>query len=395
MQPLRSSSWSKMLTAMRRGPITRPKGAPVVLFRAPWTRFDDGWCIAARANARAMSLGGIDVRLTSWMEDPSQSDDEAVEEAGRFATKPHSWDVHLFSCPLLDAARMTTILHNMATFNLETQAFQAMFERQYIEPGVIAGLNRLKGIWTQCSANLEVLQKHGVENTTLIRFPYFDDNPYLRLEPPKECRRFLWIGRVEHRKAPDNLIRAFLRAFKPGESKLTMKLSKWEHKTISHSIERALLDELIEPQVVRNGWTTHNWRGDIDILRARLSREDMVTLYARHDVYASASRGEGLDLPAFDAKLAGRVLVTTDSGGPRDFIDDGDVLVPATGTIPASEEYPWGEGATYSDYRLDDLIGALQHVRGSSPRGSRLPEGFRAENVSAAFRAWVGCLVGR
>ena len=70
----------------------------------------------------------------------------------------------------------------------------------------------------------------------------------------------------------------------------------------------------------------------------------MIELHGKNDVYVSASRGEGLDLPAFAAKLSGRLLAMTDSGGPRDFVNDGDILVPPCGLVTADTDYPLGEG---------------------------------------------------
>lgn len=385
--------WNRLMAAMSGGPPTQ-SDRPVVLFQTPWRRLDDGWCIAARSNARAMVMGGIDVRLLSWMDGEIDVIDPTVrQEVRHLNTSPHGWDYHLFSCPLSGADRMVPMLDNM-TRDLDkwgTQLFQAMFERRYVEPELVAALNKLDGIWSQCSANRDILIQHGVDENKIryIRYPYFDDDPHLQLQPPREHRRFLWIGRFEHRKAPDNLLAAFLRAFRPGDATLTLKLSTYTHKTPCRSWSQTLLEELGEPEVVAAGWTPSNWHTSIRIVTGRLSREEMVGLHAESDVYVSASRGEGLDLPSYAAKLAGRTVVTTDSGGPRDFISDGDVLVPATGVIAASDEYPWGEGATYSDYDMKELIDALVNVRSARPKGSRIDKSFRAEHVGREFYSWL------
>jgi len=268
------------------------------------------------------------------------------------------------------------------------QVYHCVFERGYIEPQLAADLNRLDGVWAQCKANRDVLIQHGVSNVTLIFHPYFDTDPHLKIPPPKESRRFYWIGRFELRKAPDNLVRAFMRAFVPSDGcTLTLKMSMYNFEPYAEP------EDIIEEEARLNPkWSS--WQDSIKIIRGRLTREEMVQLHANNDIYASASRGEGLDLPSFAAKLSGRQLVLTDSGGPKDFMNDGDLLVPATRTIPADPIYTWGEGATYNDYKLEDLISALQNAHASQPRGSRVPPEFRAENVGKTFREWVGSLIG-
>lgn len=378
--------WQKLLNAMRRGPPEPdPRDErPVVLFRTPWKRPDDGWAVAARAYARAMHLGGLDVRLSSWQPNEPNPTPEVWQEVGAFTGMPPVWDVHVFSCMLGSAKNMSSIFSNMALRNTGPQAYHCVFERQNVEADLAEKLNLLAGVWAQCSANRDVLVEAGVRNVTLIHHPYFDDDPHLRLDPPRECRRYYWIGRNEPRKAPDVLVRAFMRAFHPGEARLTLKLSAY-----AHTHEVVPITSAIEDEVGNRGWTASNWRDSIHLIEGRLSKEEMLQLHADNDVYVSASRGEGLDLPAFAAKMAGRQLVLTDSGGPRDFLNDGDVLVPPCGLVPASADYSWGEGAVYFDHKIEDLAVAMQSVHGTKPAGSRLDAKFKAERVGQSFAQWI------
>lgn len=382
------SGYDRALSAMKRGPL-RPAvrdGRPIVLFHTPWQRPDDGWSICARANARAMHMGGIDVHLYSWNESPSGKIDAEVIDALPLAKLVSEWDLHVFSAALFGAEKMLPTISHLK-FDREPQTFHAMFERQHIEPEIVDELNRLRGVWAQCGMNHEVLQRCGVRNSTFIPFPYFDDDPHLALDPPRGSERFYYGGRFEHRKAPDNLIRAFTLAFRPGEASLTLKLSSYSGPQASPYVTP---EEVIDECIGKNGWTAGAAIEGIRIIRGRLSKRQMLELHATHDVYASAARGEGIDLFAFDAKLSGRQVVTTDSGGPRDFLNDGDILVPSTGLIPFDESYEHGEGACYADYDLDALAGALQKARSGAPVGSRVPKQHRVENVAKRFREWVG-----
>jgi hypothetical protein len=187
-----------------------------------------------------------------------------------------------------------------------------------------------------------------------------------------------------------------LRAFAPGESELTVKTSPIPHSAPYPSAWQTLDAELADPDVIRNGWTSSNVWEDVRIVEGRLSRQEMLELHARGDVYVSGSRGEGLELGAWEAKLSGRRLVVTASGGPEDFLDpEVDIRIPATGLVPADPSYKWGEGATYIDYHLDDLVEAMQVARGQHACGTRTWPGWerhRAAKVGETLGEWADSL---
>ena len=88
------------------------------------------------------------------------------------------WDLHVYSAALFGAEKIVPYLSHLP-LDKERQAFHAMFERFHIEPEIAAALNALHGVWSQCGSNHEVLVKAGVKNSTLIRAPYFADDPHL------------------------------------------------------------------------------------------------------------------------------------------------------------------------------------------------------------------------
>lgn len=365
----------------------------------------DGWSIASRAYARAMQLGGLDVLLRDWQRPNAVGlDEELFNELLPALTGEHPLsmltteqqlrgvDLHVFSCALLSSDKLG-VLDAMMT-NKEPQAFYCVFERRYIEPALVEKMNQLSGVWVQCRMNELVLREAGVHNVALIPYPFFDDDPHLELDKPvREPKHFYNIGRFEPRKTPDNIIRAFLRAFAPGESKLTLKTSPIQHIAEYPSPWRIVDYELGQPDVYRNGWTGSNVWEDVCIVEGRLSREEMLGVHADGDVYVSASRGEGLELGAWAAKLAGRRLICTASGGPEDFLDpEVDICISATGLIAADLSYPWGEGATYIDYDLDDLVEAMQTARGQHACGTRTWPGWerhRAAHVGRSLANWT------
>jgi len=349
---------------------TRPSKSdkPTVLFHTPFTRVDDGWSIAARRYARAMHEAGLDVRLVSFDETVTELDQQVVAEVGPCLKYADRWDLHLLSTAITHVRHASASVSTLG-YDSAPSAMHVVFERLRIEPAMAEVLNNLTGVWAQCSSNRDALVKAHVRDVELIGMPWFDDDPLLALPKPERCDRFLYVGRVEFRKSPERLVRAFSRAFKPGEASLTIKLSRYTGLSSVDQIREFDGAVAADPNVT--------------VFQSELSREQMLRLYAEHDVYCSASRGEGWDLPAYHMKLAGRRLAITDSGGPRDFVGEGDTLVPVTGEVLDDFGHP------YADHDLDHLVMALQLARSKPGPGSRPPTHLNSQEIGRKFKAWV------
>lgn len=366
-----------------------------VLFETLWHDFSDGWSIASRVYARALKLSGLDVQLRSWMGLLEQPSEEVMAEVGSMLDQlPQRHDLYLFSCTLSGPERASYSLEPLKKV-LRPRAFYTMFERCRIEPPIAESLNDVDGVMVPCSANLEALLAAGCRTATYVPYPYFPDDPHLTIgEPRHDPRIFYWIGRWEPRKAPHTLVRAFLRAFRPGEARLLLKIGHVPWRGYPEP-EEAIADALTDPLVTRRWFTVSQVQDAIKIIRGRLSQTEMLGLHARGDVYVSASRGEGIDLPVFAAKLAGRRVVTTDSGGPRDFLTETDILVPKTGEVLAPADYRWGPEARLADYDLDALTRALQVARSSTKKPERISDKFHVKNVAMKIKTWVEEIVAR
>jgi glycosyltransferase involved in cell wall biosynthesis len=344
-----------------------------------------------------LHLAGFKVELLSPFSITSMPDPEVMHEVGHMAVaRSFNRDLYVYSMPLASPESMVGPPHHRLDtllVNPRPLVFYTMFERTAIEPEIIERFNKLDGVWVPCKRNYDVLVAAGCTTAKWIPYPYFADDPHLDLSLPTGKPAMLWIGRWEPRKAPDQLIRAFLRAFRPGEATLTLKLgpAPWQHSPYP-SPEDVLKEELASVAIRSRGWSDSNV-GDVRIVRGRLPADAIVDLHRQSNIYVSASRGEGLDLPAFSAKLAGRLVVTTDSGGPVDFLDPDDVLVSARGTLPAAGyEKLWGEGARFIDYALDELAAGMQHAAGrlSKRTTRRQREAPHAIKVAKQLGEWLG-----
>lgn len=361
-----------------------------VLFESVWHLPHDGWCIATRAYARAMVEAGLEVQLHSWAPLPTELDPVVAQEISKCVKLKKQRDAFIFSTTLGGPKQMKHALGKLQALFFPPRMFYTMFERTEIQPELVLAMNMLEGIWVPCSSNAETLRRCGSVNTTYIPYPYFPDDPALKLPKPTQSKNFLWIGRWEPRKAPDQLLKAFLVAFKPGEANLKMKLGPvpWDKPYV---IPESCLKMLLElPMVHRNGWTSENVEDNVTFVRGKLTLEQIFELHAWADVYASASRGEGIDLPAFTAKLAGRRIVTVDSGGPRDFLNEGDILVPARGTAPAVQyENLWGPNVSYADFNTYELVEALQKARGMTKAPEPITCANEAKFVGKKLVQWI------
>lgn len=364
-----------------------------VVFETFWKDPADGWSIAARGYARAMQLAGWDVRLLSPVPVFAEPDPDVEREVGHLARPTSSWDAYIFSCALGGLGRMSHVFEALDRAR-RPRCFYTMFERCRIEVDLGAALGRLEGIFVPCVENAIRLAEAGCNKAWSMPLPYFDDDPMLTLPPPRrEPRVFGWHGRWEPRKAPDNLVRAFMRAFRPTDAELYLKLGPipWTSSPFAGP-EAVIATELGRADVGKKGWTDGNWKNSIHLVRGKIPRGDVIGLHAKADVYASASRGEGIDLPAFAARLSGRRVVTTASGGPEDFLSSDDIVVPTTREIPAPDyEKMWGNGATLRAYELDALVVALEAARARPMPAKPVPmfHVHRASEVAKRLDQWL------
>lgn len=367
------------------------ENSPNILFSTAWQRLDDGWCIASRAYARAMREAGIRVNLQDNVDKLTEVPIGVLRELGPeiLNDKFHPrLDYHVWSGVLQS---WDTMRHTIDSFHRSPVpvGYYGMFERRIIEPELINALKSFS-VWCLSPVNADILKGHGLTDVTYIPYPYRQDDPHLSIGPSNnEVPSFYWIGRFEPRKAPDNLIRAFMRAFKPGQARLTMKLSPYHHVGGYENPERVIL-EVLE---FSYDWTPDNWNNSIKIIRERLSSDEMLALHSRNDIYVSASRGEGWELGCWAAKLAGRRIIATESGGPECYLSEDDIRIPTTGFIPTHESYDklWGK-SQYIDYNLEDLITAFQRAAKERKSGNRFWPGHAnhlSENVGKTIRHWL------
>lgn len=272
----------------------------------------------------------------------------------------------------------------------------SVWERDRIDPKIVRQLSRVGQCWVPCEQNRNALARSGVpaERVFVVPHPYEPEAALCKLvrRKPKPGKRFYSIGRWEPRKGYAELIEAFACAFHPGEATLTLKvnLRNWPNYP---SPEQAMLHALRAHR--SNGWTVESLARDVVILTDMLRDDQILKLHFNHNIYVSSSHGEAWNLGAFDAKVAGNVMVHVPYGGTSDFENlDTDVRVPhRIGPVHAS--YGWETGAEWATYTVEALAEALRQVQAPTAyvRPDRCEERFSMAAVGRRMRDLVLQLV--
>lgn len=387
------------------GVVTRGQPAKhheVVQYVGPWSRLADGLGEHTRRSARALAQAGEIVHLVPpGME---QDVDPAVEaqvgdlmhvDAGSYRLRiiqgvlsnefVSKYVTHRFMSPEgVTARNSATVLYVVA-------------EHENGSADTARLLNRARMVWTSCERTRAMLEKSGVDSSRLhvVPVPYFANDPLITLRHRKRSPgvpRFLHIGKWEPRKAQHDMLGSFLMAFRPGEAQLVIKTRKYAPQFPSYpqSVGVSAGKWLETDRVKANGWTKDNLFPHVRMVTDVVPAETLRAMYSWCDVYLSLAHGEGFDMPAFDAKIAGKRLVYTASGGPEDFATEGDIAVPSEGSEPVDPWYQWPTGSTWTKVTAEGCVDSLRRAALAVQNGepvSPVSDAFAIENVGARMKA--------
>ena len=244
-------------------------------------------------------------------------------------------------------------------------------------------LNRLDGVVVPCRWNVEVFRNSGVSVPIhvvphLSQFASLGDADGAEHDPagPKSCGKafapgrfmFYTIGFWSNRKAPDLVVRAFLRAFEASDPvSLVIKTSRnditrwhrhWRNGfRLRHPSPKETLRGLVRPFKAAPLIAV--------IPDETLPDDQMLALHRRGDCFVSLARAEGWGLGAFDAALMGNPVVMTGYGGQRDFLDPTHASLVDYRMVPVHEP-TWAASYRASDQwaepDLDHAIALMREV---------------------------------
>lgn len=387
-----------------------------VSYKAPWEDPFSGFPEHGRRCARALADTGMAVHLRSV--DPSMQFQQRFEVGGSDSEKLTEQYGDLLHCSiksyLVEVAHVVAddaMLQRLVTHPFLSPSelrdvnrfkiISTVFERDRVSEHAVKCLNAVAQVWVANDKDRVMLERCGVERVRVVPIPHFPDDPLLRLRGRKRqpgAMRCYHIGKWEHRKAHHEMIGAFLLAFEPGEAKLYFKTSTsapdfGDYPNSPEASVRWWLDN----DRVSSKWDLCSVNENIFFIKRRIPPEQIRELHRVGDVYLSLSRGEGFDMPAYDAKLAGNLLVYTPSGGPQMYACPDDVPVPAINSVPCHPFYRWGD-AEYLDWTIDSSVLALHQAKreiesGWSTLGHDLSH-LEASEVGKLMRECIDEVVG-
>jgi glycosyltransferase involved in cell wall biosynthesis len=354
-------------------PGEKAEHAEGLLYMGPWETLADGFAEHTRRCARALALTGVPVHLRSLNQDNLKADTPEMEPVEKVLRPLLRASITKYAAQIYQVVPFDSLLQFLTTHREylpeQMQMLNAhrvlytVWERDRISDAARSAFARVGQVWVACDANADMLVENGVQpdKVRIVPCPYFEDDPLLTLrgrDRKPGVVRFYHIGKWEPRKAQDRIIGAFLLAFRPGEAELYLKVSPLSVAAKVDGFARdpmiAIHDWLKDDRVKAMGWTLADMQRALRVITQRLMPADIVKLHALCDVYVSLSRGEGFDMPAQDAKLAGNLLVYTPSGGTQAFAGDRDFKVPATGRVLCHSFYGWNRDAGYIDYDIEE-----------------------------------------
>jgi glycosyltransferase involved in cell wall biosynthesis len=400
-----------------------------VLYEGAWQSLADGFSEHVRRCAVALQASGVPLHLRSLI--PHRlggvpSDDEQLlldrmkyltdAQVASYAVQIHQVTANASTFDALsrphaasERISLPADAHKALRQRVKRKILYSVWERSDLIDGEEELLERFGEVWCACEENARMLTAAGVPHVRVVPIPHAPDDPMLELQGQRRIRgpvRFYTIGKWEPRKNHHQLVGAFLREFRPGEAELWVKTRPFgptfRDGSYPGSIDASFTIWLEDPEVKAKGWTLDVVNRWVRPIKEIITQEKIIQLHRTCDIYVTASHGEGFDMPAYDSKLAGNLMVYTPSGGPQDFAGPEDEMVGSCRLERCHPFYGW-MGCHWLAVDIDQLQLAMRRaLRALSDRGGKkgsaplhVRQLFTAEHVGRVMRSGIGAVLGR
>ena len=256
---------------------------------------------------------------------------------------------------------------------------------------MLAALDLVDEIWAGSRFVVDAFTAVADVPVRLVPIPVAEPQPSCRrradfAELAPAGQRFVFLVAFDHlsvteRKNPIGAIRAFQRAFAPGEGPVLVVKSmnagmRWVH----------------HQKVV----AAAEGRPDIVFWDERLSRADQMALVAASDCLVSLHRSEGLGLHLAEAMWLGVPTIATRYSGNLDFQDDECAMLVDAAPVKVTD----GQGiypptATWADPDLDQAAAAMRTLAGDPRRCAAIAVDALARMKMQPGPAETGKMIGR
>jgi glycosyltransferase involved in cell wall biosynthesis len=225
-----------------------------------------------------------------------------------------------------------------------------LWELDTVSAHRIKSLRGFETLWAPSNFIKESLERSTNRPVALVRHPLHITTSTMPERDPANPLRILFFFDFDSfstRKNPEGAVKAFQLAFHRNEDVLLTI------KTRGGS------------DVGRRSWLLHQASLDsrIRVIDETLPYEEIRSLLEQHDVFLSLHRSEGFGLGCAEALALGKIVVSTDYGGTRDFISEATGFPVSYKTVPVGEgEYIDAKGAVWAEPSIEHAAQRLREI---------------------------------
>lgn len=349
-------------------PAPRPQEAPApsVLWEAPI--YDpSGYADEARNFILNLRAQGVDVAARAiGRHSPTfraQVEPQLQQELDRaLAHQPRPGFINLIHFPAYAFQRSPLAAYNIG---------RVMFETDGLPPDWVARCNQMDEIWVPTDFNLETFRRAGVK-TTLFKVPGGIDAERFRpgrqplAIPGAQGTVFLSIFEWSYRKGWDALLRAWAKAFFPGDDvSLILRTYPLNVTDVPGHRQAQWIEQRIDRFLEEELGLARDAVAPIVVLGEQVPEQDLPGLFTAAGAYVGPSRGEGWGRPYMQAMACGLPVIATRWSGNLEFMnDDNSLLVDVDGLQEIDEraEVPFHRGQLWAEPSVDRLVTLLRWV---------------------------------
>lgn len=255
-----------------------------------------------------------------------------------------------------DAALPQVVYHQGDSFIKNGGRYRVgytMLETDRLPDDWVRQANQMDEIWTPTHWGADVFRASGVRRPIYV-VPLGINPDYFHPEimGRKPAQRFVFLSVFDwiERKAPDLLIRAYRRAFRPGDDVLLLLKVFNTDPRFDLARRVAELTQGAGPPVVV-------------MPNQEIAGYQLGALYRSADCFVLPTRGEGWGMPTLEAMACGLPVISTGWGAQSEFLHSGvGYPLQIRGLIPAEARAPYYHGLRWADPDIDHLCALMRHV---------------------------------
>lgn len=284
-----------------------------------------GFAHAARGMLRALHHSGVDLVARPITYDKADSGNGYEME---------DWLKPLVEKPL----EGIDMLLQCTTANIEAQpkpgvcnGLYTFFEFDRIPVTWARKVNEFDFIIVPCIHNAETLMRCGCQKPILVMTTAFDVSVYTQKREPlavdgaKGRTVFYNICQLSAKKGLDLLLRSYYAAFADRPDDVLLVLKTYINMRDRRDERKQVINFI---NSIKQGCNLpiEKWP-PVKVITGVMSDEDVQRLHAMGGVYVNSSRGEGFCLPAFEAMAHGNTVISSMTGGMREYVSPETALV--------------------------------------------------------------------